>query len=62
MKTSVSASEATLPRQSSMFWELLDTRESVPGSSKRGCAFCTLCIAVAHRSRSPHRKAGSPIR
>lgn len=61
MKSRISASGSVLPRQPSMFMELLDSRESAAGRPKKGCAFCTLCIAAAHHVPSPHRKDGSSV-
>ncbi|MFB7056332.1 hypothetical protein ACFCXT_24820 [Streptomyces vinaceus] len=59
MKSKVSASGSVMPRQPSIFMELLDLQVPVAGSPKKGCAFCTLCISVAERSSSPHRKYGA---
>ncbi|MEU6298145.1 hypothetical protein [Streptomyces erythrochromogenes] len=62
MKSGISASGSVLTRQPSMFMELLDTRDGASGRPKKGCAFCTLCIAVARDVPSPHRRDGSPPR
>lgn len=59
MKSRISAPGSTAPRSSSVFMELLDSREGAAGRPKKGCAFCTLCIATAGHLPPPHRKDGS---
>ncbi|MEV7173905.1 hypothetical protein AB0O18_29920 [Streptomyces sp. NPDC093224] len=62
MNSTISVSGSVSPRHASMFLDLLDAREDAAGRPKKGCAFCTLCIAAAGPVPSPHRKERSPIR